>query len=140
MSLGDDSIIPIFKLLTDVSNEEINSFDVSKNPMELKKRSACLVIEQLYNKDEAKKALENFENVFASGGIPNDILEFSGVGKKLIEVLIEAGLVSSKTEFKRLVSGGAIEFLDKNKTVSDFEETALSGVYKIGKKRFVKVV
>ncbi len=140
MSLGDDSIIPIFKLLTDVSNEEINSFDVSKNPMELKKRSACLVIEQLYNKDEAKKALENFENVFASGGIPNDILEFSGVGKKLIEVLIEAGLVSSKTEFKRLVSGGAIEFLDKNKTVSDFEETALSGVYKIGKKRFIKVV
>ena len=93
----------------------------------LKKRVASLIITQLYNGEEARKAQESFEETFSRGGIPKDI-ETVQVSKDtpLVGILIKQGLVSSKTEFNRLDKEGAIKEIE-------------SGVYRIGKHRFLRI-
>lgn len=144
MSLKDELIIDYYKLCTDLPLGVIESIkkelDTKSNFRDVKVGLAKEIVSIYHSKDDADIAAQNFNSVFRDGAVPKDVLEVSAVGRKLYEILMEAGLVSSKTEFKRLVSDEAVEFLDKNKAVSDFEETALSGVYKIGKKRFVKII
>ncbi len=127
MSLGDDAIVPLFILLTDVLLEEIEKFNLKEDAMMLKKRAASLIVAQLYNEEEAKKAQESFEETFSKGGIPKDIKTVK-VSKDtpLVEILLEHGLVSSKTEFNRLNKEGAINEIE-------------NGVYRIGKHRFLRI-
>ena len=140
MSLGDDTIIPIFTLLTDVSMEEINSFNLNENPLNLKKRLACIIISQLYSEKEALESQENFENVFTKGEIPKDIIEVEvPYNTKLVDVLLSKNIVSSKTDFRRLVLEGAIEKMEDEEKITDQNIEAISGTYKIGKKRFIKI-
>jgi tyrosyl-tRNA synthetase len=58
---------------------------------------------------------------------------------KLVDALLEAKIVSSKTEFRRLVAEGAITDMDKNEKVKDGDAKVLRTVYKIGKHRFIKI-
>ncbi|HEY4508711.1 MAG TPA: tyrosine--tRNA ligase [Candidatus Paceibacterota bacterium] len=140
MSLGDDAIVPMFKLLTDLPLEEIDLFDVGKDPLVLKKRIAHILVAQLNSEEEAKAAQENFENTFGKGGVPDDIAEVS-VEKdtSLIDVLVEQKIVSSKTEFRRLISEGAISNMNMGEKIADPEIKVVSGTYKIGKRRFIKI-
>src|SRR3989344_2463367 len=127
MSLGDDAIVPLFTLLTDVPLPEIEKFDLKKDAMMLKKRVASLIITQLYNGEEARKAQESFEETFSRGGIPKDIETVQeSKDTPLVGIPIKQGLVSSKTEFNRLDNEGAIKEIE-------------SGVYRIGKHRFLRI-
>ena len=127
MSLGDDAIVPLFTLLTDVSLVEIEKFNLKKDAMMLKKHAASLIVTQLYNGEEAKKAQESFEEIFSKGGIPKDIKKVkASKDTPLVEILLEHGLVSSKTEFNRLKKEGAIEEME-------------NGVYRVGKHRFLRI-
>lgn len=140
MALPDGAIIPLFTLLTDVSQEEINSFNIEENPLELKKRAGCLIITQLYNEKAAAEAQENFEKTFSKGGVPDDVGEVSvEQGTLLIDVLLDQKIISSKTEFRRLVSEGAITFMDTNEKITEPLSTVSNGTYKVGKRRFIKI-
>ncbi len=140
MALDDNSVIPMFTLLTDVSTDEIKSFDINQNPFELKKRVAKLIVEQLYNKELADKAEENFNSVFRDGAVPEDVLEVKGENKSLMEICLENSLVESKSEFKRLVGEGAVIDMESEEKVEDFDFIAKNTVYKIGKRRFIKII
>ncbi len=140
MSLGDDSIVPLFSLLTDVTDEEIKNFDVSQNPLELKKKVARLIINQLYSEADSKRAQDDFENTFSKGGVPEDVLEVTASNdSQLVDILMSQQVVISKSEFRRLVSEGAITNIDLNKKIENTEEIVENGVYKIGKRRFLKI-
>ncbi len=142
MSLGDDAIIPIFTLLTDIPTQEIAKFDLKKDAMNLKKRAASLVIEQLHGKTASKEAEEDFSNIFQNKKIPEIIEELRANEKELLsEVLIKNKFLSSKSEWKRLVLGNAVRDLSENKTITDVD-FKISGdlTLKIGKKKFIKVL
>ena len=146
MSLGDDAVIPMFKLLTDVPLEEINSFNIMEDAMALKKRIARILVAELNSEKEAQEAQENFQNTFGKGGVPEDVLEVTvAQGYPLVDVLLAQQIVSSKNEFRRLVSEGAITKIDKGlsaqagEKITDTESKALIGTYKIGKRRFIKI-
>ncbi len=150
MSLGDDAVIPMFTLLTDVPLEEINSFNIMEDAMALKKRIARILVAELNSEKEAKSAQENFENTFGKGGVPDDVTEISvAYEAPLVDVLLAQQIVSSKTEFRRLVSEGAIsnmspygrspEGRENGERVTDPEFKVISGTYKIGKRRFIKI-
>ena len=64
MSLGDDAIIPMFTLLTDVPLAEIETFDITKEPMALKMRVAHTIVANLHSFEMAKKAELDFTNTF----------------------------------------------------------------------------
>lgn len=139
MSLGDDAIIPLFTLLSDVPMEEIKEFDIKKDPLDLKKRVASVIVEQLHDQGKAEEAKENWENTFSKGDFPEDarVVEASK-DSKLGEVLVEKKLVESKSEWRRLVEAGAVSVFpyskinDPNELFGE-EERKL----KIGKKTFL---
>lgn len=141
MALGDDAIIPIFTLLTDVSLEEIEKFDVTKNPMELKKRAAKIIVAALHSEKDAEAAQARFENTFQKKEIPEDIMEVSAEqGMTLMDILVMHEIVASKSEFRRLVKEGAITDLNIGETVGDPLMVPEPGTrFRIGKHRFIRV-
>ncbi len=140
MSLSDDTIISVFNLLTDIPQKEIDSFDIKKNPLDLKKRAAKAVIAQLYSEKEATDAEKSFESTFAKGGVPEAVPEVVvAKGVLFVDVLLGQNIVSSKSEFRRLVEEGAVANMDNGKKIESPGAQISSGVYKIGKRRFLKI-
>lgn len=139
MALGDDAIIPMFTLLSDVLTEEIDSFDLQSNPMELKKRIAGIIVEQLYDKDKALEARENFESTFSKGEFPEDALILNTKKEdKIMDIVVDKKLVESKSEFRRLIEAGAVsDYPDKK--ITDPNELVGENLrkIKIGKKTFL---
>lgn len=126
MSIGDGLVKKYFECLTDIPMDEVEGI-IAGHPKEAKMRLAFEIVRMYYTEEAAKGAQENFEKTFSKGGVPDDIKTVI-VSKdfSLAEVLIEQGLVSSKTEFNRLMKAGAIEEKE-------------NGVYRVGKHRFLKI-
>ncbi len=143
MSWTDELIVPGFEVATDIPLSEIEKIkqDLAegKNPRDLKVRLAEEIVSVCVGKKEALVAKEHFENTFKEGNIPQEIKEVT-VSKEnsLMEVLVKEGIVSSNTECRRLLSEGAITHMDSDKKIGD-SGLLQSGVYKIGKKRFLKI-
>lgn len=126
MSLKDDLVSKYFELCTRVPMDEIDNI-LAGHPKEAKMRLAREIVTLYHDKDAAKKAEKDFENKFAKGGIPEDVQTVTApADKPLAEILIESGLIKSKTEFNRLEKDGAIEEKE-------------NGVYRIGKHRFLRI-
>ncbi|MEK7642563.1 MAG: tyrosine--tRNA ligase [Patescibacteria group bacterium] len=139
MALGDDSIVSLYTLLTDVSLEEISSFDIEKDALGLKKRVASIIVQQLHSKEQADDARQNFERTFSKGEFPEDSLVLEvDKDKKLGDIIVENKIIESKSEWGRLVDAGAVsdypdrKINDKNELAGNDERKL-----KIGKKIFV---
>ena len=144
MSLSDDVIVKGFEYLTDVSMEEIKTIEQgvqNENPKTYKKRLAFEIVAQLNTPEEAEKAQKAFEDTFEKGNTPKDIqILTSASDAALIDVLVKEGIVSSKSDFRRLIEQGAIKNLATGDAITDQNEVVTSDVtLKIGKKRFVKI-
>lgn len=126
MSAGDHVVKTYFECLTDVPMDEVEKI-LSGHPKEAKMRLAYEITKMYHGEEAAGKAQENFDAAFSKGGIPQDIKTVK-VGKDtpLVEILLAEGLVSSKSEFTRLNTEGAIKEME-------------GGVYRIGKHRFIKI-
>ncbi|KKU21351.1 MAG: Tyrosine-tRNA ligase [Candidatus Nomurabacteria bacterium GW2011_GWA1_46_11] len=141
MSLGDDAIIPMFTLLTDVPPGEIKKFNLKKEAMELKKRVARGLVTTLHSEKAAAQAEKNFANTFQKKEIPEQIMEIAVEGNMtLMDLLVEHEIVSSKSEFRRLVQEEAITDLTINEKLKDVNLVPMTGMtFRIGKHRFVKI-
>src|ERR1035437_1440805 len=138
MSWNDSLIEKGFELCT---NFDLSKINVNQNPRDLKMKLAYEIVKIYHGEKKAKEAQDNFINTFATGGVPKDILEVSVKNDmKLVDLLLAEKIVSSKTEFRRLIGEGAITDMDKNEKVKDIEAKALKTVYKIGKHRFIKII
>lgn len=127
MSLRDELINRYFTLATRVPRDEIKEI-MSGHPKEAKMRLAYEIVRLYYDDNAALKAQDNFENTFSKDRTPTDVLTVSvSPDVPLVSILIEQGLVSSRTEFNRLEEAGAIKEME-------------DGVYRIGKHRFIKIV
>jgi tyrosyl-tRNA synthetase len=145
MSLKDDLILKYFLLTTTMPKVEIEKIAAllaeGENPMVLKKRLAKEIIILYHNKKKAEKAEENWEKTFQKNEIPENVEEITaGKNDLLMDVLVSNGIVSSKTDFRRLVDEHAITNLDTNEKISDYKAVAIPRVYRIGKKRFCKII
>lgn len=145
MSLKDELVMKYFLLTTDMDILEIknieNSIKKGENPMNFKKILAKEIISFYHSKKEAEKAEEAFSNTFQKKEIPKEIDKIkANDGELLSEVLVKNKIISSKSEWKRLVLGNAIHDLAEDKTILDLN-TKVSGelTLKIGKHRFIKI-
>ncbi|MES3005015.1 MAG: tyrosine--tRNA ligase [Patescibacteria group bacterium] len=142
MSWGDELIIPALELITTIPSSQINkiknSILVGGNPKEFKLVLAREIVATYHGEGEAKKAEEAFENTFSKGGVPENIEEISIEGSGLVEELIKKEIVSSKTEWRRLLQDGAVTSVENGEKIKD-ESFIKEGVYRIGKKRFIKI-
>ena len=77
-------------------------------------------------------------NVFSEKGIPEDIKEVKvKKGTLLVDVLLKEGLVSSKSDAKRLIEQKGIKVNDK--AVESMEEKVSEGIVRVGKRKFLKL-
>src|ERR1035437_176646 len=147
MSVPDALIPRYFTLGTYTPTDDITSIEETlkkgkENPKDIKMRLAREIVEMYHGNQKSKEAEEAFVNTFSKKGIPESVPEVEvSKGTPLIDVLVDQGLITSKGEFRRLIESGAVEHMEPGNPVStiDFAITE-SGTYRIGKKRFIKII
>jgi len=145
MSYPDTAILSGLELLTEVSMEDIKKIEEEmksgSNPMQFKKLMAFEIVKSIKNEKEAKTAQDNWEKTFSKKEIPEDAQEIKAEKNELlVDVFLKGRIVASKSEFRRLVESGAVTNLDNDKKVSLVTDGVINGVYRIGKKRFCRII
>lgn len=142
MALPDPMIEPLFMNCTRIPLAEKDSI-ISLGPRLAKASIAYDIVKRFYGEESAESAENNFEATFAKGGLPENIQEIHlpSTGKVVLaDLLIQAKIIPSKTEWRRLIENGAVRMEDDTK-ISDPNFLPLKTmVLKIGKRRFVKLV
>jgi tyrosyl-tRNA synthetase len=144
MSVRDDLIIKYFTLCTDLSLDEINNMEKEladgANPRDIKMRLALEIVTMYHSEKDAGLAKNSWVETFSKGGVPDTVPELVvKEGELLGDVLVANDIVSSKTDWRRLVEDGAVTDTE-DVTVSDPKEAVRGATFKIGKKRFVKII
>jgi len=146
MSWTDGMILPSFEICTNVSVEDIEKYkqDLASgvNPRDIKIILAKEIIKVFYGQEKANKAEKNFIETFQKGGLPENLEEIKvESGKLLSDLLVEKGIVVSKTDFRRLVTENAVSNAASGEKITDVNYKISSNItIKVGKKRFVKII
>ncbi len=154
MSLPDELLLQYFQYLTDVPDDEISAMDVSianeeSNPMDFKKQLARIITETFHDAQAARAAEAQFEQVVQRRDLPGEMPEYSlaQAGDMAINrLLVQAELVASNGEARRLVGQGAVEIIrpggDRVTIVAGDPTPPLApgDVIRAGRRRFVRLV
>jgi len=147
MSIPDDAIVEYFRLATYTSLDEVKDIEEQLNsdtinPKDIKMRLAKEITAEYYGTESAEEAADMFNTAFAKQQIPDDIPKANATsGDTLMELTVTNELVSSKSQFRRLVDQGAIENMTADESVDDHHyEIKRTSVFRIGKKRFLKAI
>jgi len=149
MSLHDDLVGTYFELCTrvpmsDVRNTMAQVAGGTLHPKDAKMKLAREVVTLYHGAAAADEAETHFQQVFREGRLPEEIQEFRTTqNTPLIDVLVTAGVISSRSEFRRLLDGGAIHSMSADGTtrIMDANTKIITpAVFKVGKRRFIRVV
>ncbi len=150
MEIPDNLIIRYYELVTDATSEFIckvkDDLSSGKNPRDIKYDLAKTITSLYYNENEVNYAIDYYEKAFSKKDIPDNIPECKLSAEKntifdTLESLIDMNLISSKSEFLRLVTQNGVKLNGKQVTKDDLSITLNHGdVLKIGKKRFLKYI
>jgi len=140
MALPDPMLEPLFINCTRISLNKKDEI-MAKGPRDAKVHIAKDIVARIHGLDSAESAHMAFENTFAKGGVPDDIEEVvCASGDNVAELLVKAGIVPSKTEWRRLVTDGAVRDGEDEKITDTNWKPSKDTVLKIGKRRFVKLI
>jgi len=138
MSIPDEQTDSYLELVTDVPQAELDGAR-KLSPLDKKCLLALTVVKMYHGEEKAQQVQKEFKSVFSKGGIPEDIptWKLSGRSVNLPEVLVDRGLVKSKSEARRLISQGGITLNDRK--LMEPEVTLEKGVLKVGKRVFIRI-
>jgi tyrosyl-tRNA synthetase len=148
MSISDELMWRYYELLTDTTVDEINALKFkceseAENPRDLKVGLAKLIIADLHSEQSAEKAEEEFNRRFVKKEVPDEIEErqMAWGSRKLVELLTETGLASSKGEARRLVEQGGVKLNgEKASAANALVQIDGDGVLiQVGKLKFLKI-
>ena len=144
MSIPDHLMWDWYRLLTELSDDDIERRKAAVasdelHPKTVKMELARRLVEDFHDAAEGDQAEAEFERVFRSGGVPEDTPHLALEGTRhLLDLLVEANLVKSKSEGRRMIQQGAVS-VDGDR-VGDFATTlearADEYLVKVGKRRF----
>ncbi len=147
MSLPDGLMVKYFTLLTDVPPEEIEQLKKerkdlgtipARSPKEWKERLAYELVRMYHGEKEAQQAQKEFSNVFSKGELPEDIQEFSGAGRSILDFMADNNLTESRSEAKRLIEQKAVKV--NSTSVTDWgHELSKGDIIQVGPRKFAKV-
>jgi len=151
MSISDDLMWKYWLLLTDRTADEIDVnrrrvTDGAIHPMDAKKELAATIVTEFHSAEAAEEAQREFERVFSSGHLPQEIpaLSINPAGETMLlsKVIVEGGLAASNSEARRLIQQGAVK-VDGQAERDIKAEIATTGtepvLLQVGKRRFAKV-
>jgi len=152
MSISDDLMWSYYELLTDRTPQEIAALEkeVSSSklhPMDAKMRLAQEVITCFHGDDAARKAADNFQRVFRDRQAPEEAPIFrvpAGPPRKIWDLLVGAGAVSSRNEAERLIKQGGLELIGDSSPMNVHRSIALikgqGHLLRVGKKKFLRII
>lgn len=147
MRVRDELIIFFFELCTRIQIEKVREYsaqlNAGENPKTIKTLLARELVTMYHDEKTAKKAHENFETMFSKGEIVEEALTEIPVdpGNNLENIIHEHKLLSSKSEFRRLIEGGGVRDIATGEKITDPKrKIIIPVVLKLGKHRFIKIV
>jgi tyrosyl-tRNA synthetase len=143
LGIEDRLITTYMECCTDIPMEEIitieKAMNKEENPMQFKKELAYEIVRMYHGEEAAKNAAAEFTKVFTDKQMPSDIPEVKAKnGEFLLDFLLREKLIASKGEGRRLLEQKGIHCDDK--AVMDVNAPASPGTYKVGKRKFIRIV
>jgi tyrosyl-tRNA synthetase len=144
MSVPDKAMPLYFRLTTRWTVAEINALEADiaagrLHPRDAKMKLAREITEIFHGRDAAERAEADFIRVFQQGSQPADMPEYAlQAGQTVLDVLMGAGLVNSKSEGRRLLEQNGVR-LDGQTLTDPAQPFPHPGVLQAGKRRFVRV-
>lgn len=146
MSLPDNMILEYFEMVTRVSREKLKEIKGEllrgENPRNLKMQLAREIVGMYHGDKHVKPAEEHFVQVFQKRENPDEIalMQIKEGKMNIVDLLVEASLVASKSEARRLIEQGGVKLDDV--VVVDFElnvDLSEEKLLKVGKRKFLRV-
>lgn len=146
MSIPDSLIISYLTVYTDVSLEEISEKEKKLkeggNPMEVKLFLATALTRRYHGEKVAQQEKNKFLKIFSQKKTPEKTpaIKFAYGPADPVEILLKTGLVSSKSEARRLLKQRAVD-IDGHTLTNPAEKVEVKKgvVIKIGKRKFIRV-
>ncbi len=148
MSIPDVAMWEYYILLTDLSIEEIDELkhavdNNSSNPFEIKKDLGKIIIKELFNEDEAKKAFDSFSNITIDKKIPDKMVTITIPETDKVhlpQLFVDNNITKSTSEARRLIESQSVKINDKVVDTFDFKVKEMKNKHlQIGKRRFFKI-
>lgn len=146
MSLVDEVIIEYFRCVTDVPDAELVEMERalathSVNPRDLKMRLAREIVTQFHGAEAARAAEAEFVRVFQQRELPSEMPTFTLTSAMpIIDLLVTAGLASSRSEARRLVQQGGVRWNDTTIDQVDAVILPQEAVLRVGRRKFLRLV
>lgn len=149
MSISDSLMYRYYELLSDLSTPEIAQLkkdveDGTLHPKAVKQKLARELTTRFHSDEAALQAEHNFDNVFAKNDLPDDLKEYvleSSEAIWLPKLLVEAELVSSTSDGRRMIKQSAVSLDGQKITDIDYKvQPQGQMIVKVGKRRFCKVI
>lgn len=144
MSLPDFAMGSYCRLVTRWSPAEIARFESDLregrlHPRDAKMKLAREITEIFYGPEGAAQAEQAFVNLFQHRDIPDEMPEYAlQAGQTVMDVLLAAGLASSRGEVRRLIEQKGVRLDGQTLERADVEFPH-PGVLQVGKRRFLRV-
>jgi tyrosyl-tRNA synthetase len=152
MSIPDDLMWSYYELVTDLAPEEIATLknetsNGALHPMDVKMRLAQEVVSGFHGKEAGHKAADNFQRVFRDREAPDEAPIFkvpAGEPRRIVSLLVDAGVVPSRSEAERLIKQGGVELIGDSSPMNVQRSIGLikggSYLLRVGKKKFLRIV
>ncbi len=154
MSIPDTMIMRYFELATEMRPEELAVVrreleSPGVNPRDIKRKLSRAIVSLYHSPEAAVSAEQEFDRIFAKGGLPDEVPEPHVVlkgkpgeeeGAWIVALLTGAGLTKSNGDARRLIKQGGIRLDGSVVTDVDFV-VALDRPHllQVGKRRFVRI-
>ena len=152
MSITDELMVRYFELVTQVPLDEVRTISIgiqngTLHPRDVKMRLAREITSVYHGPEAALQAEEEFKRIFQQGDLPDDIPDFV-ITQNMLEngtirmdkLLVQAGLTTSASEAKRLISQGGVKIDGQKVENSLYEYAPVAGnIIRVGKRKFIKV-
>jgi len=145
MSVPDKAMGQFFRLVTRWTPPQIQEIEsgMSENrlhPRDVKMKLAHEIVSIYYSPAQAAQAEAEFVRVFQQGDLPDEMPQFQlKVGLTVLDVLVDSGLVSSKSEGRRMLDQNAIR-LDGALLKDPHQVFPGRGVLQVGRRRYLRVL
>jgi tyrosyl-tRNA synthetase len=147
MSVPDIAMGQFFRLVTRWTPQEIDEIESGLesdklHPRDVKMRLAREIVEIFHGESAVEPAEEAFIRVFQEREEPEEMPDFIfSPGKTLVEVMVDSGLVESKSEARRLIEQRGVRL---DGVLQDDQDKMLNSpepqVLRVGKRRFIRLL
>lgn len=144
MSVPDKAMPSYARLVTRWTVDKIESFEAAITNGEIHPRDGKMALAQeitaaFFDEEQAQAARNHFITLFQKREIPDEIPEYRPQGEPvLLDVLLESGLVSSKSEGRRLIQQSGVK-IDGEIAQDPFLMLSPGAVVQVGKRHYLRI-